>query len=141
MWSHVKEGDNLYPEEFAKANKLVGIISVNSRDAKWLDFVKKECKVEVGHVLPLLPISECLFSNVDFVKELVEWIKYRHGSADECNCKELVYELEGIYDNQIALKKIRSLKDFDSGNSLSNLLWWIQADITRRNKIVIMGAI
>ncbi|MED6106106.1 hypothetical protein PIB30_001500 [Stylosanthes scabra] len=122
MWFHVKEGDNLYQEDFVKASKLLDFISVNSRHTEMQYCLEKERNVLVRHVLPLLPISECLFSNVDFVKELVEWINssHRYGSA------ELAYALEGMYDNKIALKKIRSfmVKHFDCGNSLSNLLWW-----------------
>ncbi|MDP0995786.1 hypothetical protein, partial [Klebsiella pneumoniae] len=41
--------------------------------------------------------------------------------------KGFVYALEGIYDNDSALDKIRYLKGFDDGKSLSNLLWRIQS--------------
>ncbi|MED6106104.1 hypothetical protein PIB30_001498 [Stylosanthes scabra] len=130
MWWHVKEGDDMYEEEFAKENKLVGHLSANMRRRKMRDcWSEKDIKVAL-HVLPLLPISECLFSNVDFVKELVEWTESRYGAGDWW--KGFVYALEGIYDNQIALKKIRSLKQFDCGNSLSNLLWWIHSRVEEK---------
>ncbi|GJR75256.1 nucleotide-binding alpha-beta plait domain-containing protein, partial [Tanacetum coccineum] len=41
--------------------------------------------------------------------------------------KRFVYALEGVYDKDIALEKIRNLKGYDDGNSLSNLLWWIHS--------------
>ena len=41
--------------------------------------------------------------------------------------KGFVYALEGVYDKTTALEKIRGLKGFDDGNSLSNLLCWIYA--------------
>ncbi|QHO09482.1 hypothetical protein HN51_067977 [Arachis hypogaea] len=131
MWWHVKEGDNMYEEDFTTENKLVGYHSVNMRNRKMrYCYTSKESKIAL-HVLPLLPISECLFSNVDFVKELVEWTESGYGDGpadgDGDGWKGFVYALEGIYDNQIALKKIRSLKCFDCGNSLSNLLWWIHS--------------
>ncbi|MED6106107.1 hypothetical protein PIB30_001501 [Stylosanthes scabra] len=107
---HVKEGDNMYSEEFAKANKLVGYISASGRRNHTMrHYDVKDCKVAL-HVLLLLPISECLFSNVVFVKELVEWTHSRYGGGDRW--KGFVYALEGIYDNQTALKKIRRLKGF-----------------------------
>ena len=74
MWWHVKEEDNQYDEEFGKENKVVGVLWANKRDSglwfappEW-----RECRLGI-QLLPILPISEVLFSNVDFVKELVEW--------------------------------------------------------------------
>jgi endo-1,3(4)-beta-glucanase len=39
--------------------------------------------------------------------------------------KGFVFALQGIYDNEVALKNIKSLKGFEDGNSMTNLLWWI----------------
>ncbi|RHN50358.1 putative glucan endo-1,3-beta-D-glucosidase [Medicago truncatula] len=129
MWWHVKGGDNVYDEVFAKENKVVGVLWANKRDSglwfappEW-----KECRLGI-QLLPLLPISEFLFSNVDFVKELVEWTLpalNREGVGE--GWKGFVYALEGVYDNESGLKKIRSLNGFDDGNSLTNLLWWIHS--------------
>ncbi|KAK7381132.1 hypothetical protein VNO78_33658 [Psophocarpus tetragonolobus] len=129
MWWHVKEGDNLYGEDFEKQNKVVGVLWANKRDSglwfappEW-----KECRLGI-QLLPLLPISEALFSNGDFVKELVEWTLpalNREGVGE--GWKGFVYALQGIYDNEGALQKIRSLNGFDDGNSLTNLLWWIHS--------------
>ncbi|XLS56702.1 hypothetical protein HN51_006457 [Arachis hypogaea] len=124
MWWHVKEGDNIYEDDFAKENKLVGFLLANHRMSKMRDCYT-EWEIKIGlHVLPLLPITEFLFNNVDFVKDLVKstpseyvldmWMGF-------------VYALEGIYNNQVALKKIRGLKGFDVGNTMSNLLWWIHS--------------
>ncbi|XP_045818208.1 probable endo-1,3(4)-beta-glucanase ARB_01444 [Trifolium pratense] len=129
MWWQVKGGDNVYDEEFAKENKVVGVLWANKRDsglwfapADW-----KECRLGI-QLLPLLPISEVLFSNVDYVKELVEWTLpalNREGVGE--GWKGFVYALQGIYDNESGLQKIRSLNGFDDGNSLTNLLWWIHS--------------
>ena len=35
--------------------------------------------------------------------------------------------MEGIYDKEGALEKIKNLNGFDDGNSLTNLLWWIHS--------------
>ena len=35
--------------------------------------------------------------------------------------------MEGTYDKESALQKVRSLKVFDDGNSMTNLLWWIHS--------------
>ncbi|WJX72889.1 endo-1,3(4)-beta-glucanase [Trifolium repens] len=129
MWWHVKEGANMYEKDFTKKNKIIGVLWSNKRDsglwfgpAEW-----KECRLGI-QLLPLLPISEVLFSNVDYVKELVEWTLTalnREGVKE--GWKGFVYALEAIYDNESALEKIRKLKGFDDGNSLTNLLWWIHS--------------
>ncbi|KAF1877594.1 hypothetical protein Lal_00040310 [Lupinus albus] len=129
MWWQVKSGGNLYDKDFTKENRVVGVLWNNKRDSglwfappEW-----KECRLGI-QLLPLLPISEALFSNVDYVKELVEWTLpalNRQGVGE--GWKGFVYALEGIYDNENALQKIRSLSGFDDGNSLTNLLWWIHS--------------
>ncbi|KAK2420231.1 endo-1,3(4)-beta-glucanase [Trifolium repens] len=129
MWWHVKEGGNLYEEDFTKENRMMGVLWSNKRDSG-LWFAPpawKECRLGI-QLLPLLPISEVLFSNVDFVKELVEWTLTalnREGVGE--GWKGFVYALQGIYDNESGLKNIKELNGFDDGNSLTNLLWWIHS--------------
>jgi len=56
-------------------------------------------------VLPLSPISEVLFSDVKYAKELVEWTLpalKREGIGQKM--KGFVFALQGIYDNKGALK-------------------------------------
>ncbi|KAJ7975705.1 Endo-1,3(4)-beta-glucanase [Quillaja saponaria] len=128
-WWQVKEGDNIYEEDFTRENRVVGVLWANKRDSglwfappEW-----RECRLGI-QLLPLLPISEVLFSNVDFVRELVKWTLpalQREGVGE--GWKGFVYALEGIYDKEGALDKIRNLNGFDDGNSLSNLLWWIHS--------------
>ncbi|KAH7532850.1 glucan endo-1,3-beta-D-glucosidase 1 [Ziziphus jujuba] len=129
MWWHVREGDNLYEEDFTRENRMVGVLWANKRDSGlWFappDW--KECRLGI-QVLPLLPITEALFSDVGFVKDLVRWTLpalQREGVGE--GWKGFVYAMEGIYDKEGALGKIRSLNGFDDGNSLSNLLWWIHS--------------
>ena len=129
MWWHVKEGSNLYEEDFTKENRIMGVLWANKRDSglwfappEW-----RECRLGI-QLLPLVPISEVLFSDVDYVKELVEWTLpalNRDGVGE--GWKGFVYALQGIYDNEGALQKIRNLNGFDGGNSLTNLLWWIHS--------------
>ncbi|KAL1338418.1 hypothetical protein HN51_033067 [Arachis hypogaea] len=128
-WWHVKEGSGMYEGEFTKENRVMGVLWSNKRDsglwfapAEW-----KECRVGI-QVLPLLPISEALFSDVGYVKELVEWslaALKRDGVGE--GWKGFVYGLQGVYDNEGALENIRNLKGFDDGNSFTNLLWWIHS--------------
>ncbi|KAJ7971176.1 Endo-1,3(4)-beta-glucanase [Quillaja saponaria] len=68
-WWQVKEGDNLYEEDFTRENRLVGVLWANKRDsglwfapADW-----RECRLGI-QLLPLLPISEILFSDVGFAE-------------------------------------------------------------------------
>ncbi|KAL4577356.1 hypothetical protein LXL04_013465 [Taraxacum kok-saghyz] len=126
-WWHVREEDTLYAADFTKENRVVGIVWANKRESglwfappEW-----KECRLGI-QVLPLLPITEVLFSDVGFTRQLVEWTLpalKREGVDD--GWKGFVYALEGVYENQIAFEKMRNLTGYDSGNSLSNLLWWI----------------
>ncbi|WCJ25426.1 glycosyl hydrolase family 81 protein [Euphorbia peplus] len=128
-WWHVRENDKLYESEFTMENRVVGVLWANKRDSglwfappEW-----KECRLGI-QLLPLLPISETLFSDVRFVKELVNWTipaLGREGVGE--GWKGFVYALEGIYDKESALEKIGKLNGHDDGNSLSNLLWWIHS--------------
>ncbi|CAL0299113.1 unnamed protein product [Lupinus luteus] len=128
-WWHVNEESTLYEEEFTKENRVVGVLWANKRDSG-LWFAPKELREDrLGiQVLPIVPISESLFSNVGYVKELVEWTLpalNREGVGE--GWKGFAYALEGVYDNENALRKIRSLNGFDDGNSFTNLLWWIHS--------------
>lgn len=128
-WWHVREEGNVYAEDFTRENRVVGVLWANKRDsglwfapAEW-----RECRLGI-QLLPLLPISEVLFSDVGFARELVKWTLpalSREGVGE--GWKGFVYALEGIYDKEGALDKIKSLNGHDDGNSLSNLLWWIHS--------------
>ncbi|KAG5001178.1 hypothetical protein AAZX31_08G240300 [Glycine max] len=124
-WWHVKAEDNLYEEEFAKDNRIVGVLWANKRDSKlwWAPATCRECRLGI-QVLPLLPITETLFSDADYVKELVEWTVPFLSSQ---GWKGMTYALQGIYDKKTALQNIRKLTGFDDGNSFTNLLWWIHS--------------
>ncbi|XP_020205840.1 probable endo-1,3(4)-beta-glucanase ARB_01444 [Cajanus cajan] len=126
---HVEEGGTLYEEEFTKENRVMGVLWSNKRDTGlWFaPAERRECRLGI-QLLPLVPVSEAVFSNVEYVKDLVEWTLpalERDGVGE--GWKGFVYALQGVYDNEGALKKIRSLKGYDDGNSLSNLLWWIHS--------------
>ncbi|KDP24360.1 hypothetical protein JCGZ_25656 [Jatropha curcas] len=105
---------------------MVAVLFSNMRDSRlWFAPAKaKECRVGI-QVLPSVPITEVLFSDVGFVKELLNWTLpalKREEVKDQW--KVFVYALEGIYDKEMALKKIRELKDYGDYNSLTNMLWW-----------------
>ncbi|XP_074578217.1 glucan endo-1,3-beta-D-glucosidase-like [Curcuma longa] len=127
MWWHVREGEGIYEDDFSSQNRVVGVLWNNKRDsglwfapAEW-----RECRLGI-QVLPLLPITEVLFRDVRFVKELVNWTApalAREGVGQ--GWKGFVYALEGMYDRETALEKTRMLTGHDDGNSLSNLLWWL----------------
>ncbi|CAH9102164.1 unnamed protein product [Cuscuta epithymum] len=128
-WWHVSEDNVIYPKEFTRENRVVGVLWANKRDSSlWFAPPEwKECRLGI-QLLPILPISEVLFSNVGFVKQLVEWTLpalARDGVGE--GWKGFVYALEGIYDKAGALRKVRELKGYDDGNSLTNLLWWIHS--------------
>ncbi|WJX80772.1 endo-1,3(4)-beta-glucanase [Trifolium repens] len=128
-WWHVKVENNLYGEDFAKENRIVGILWANKRDSKlwWAPSECRECRLSI-QVLPLLPITETLFNDGVYAKELVEWtLPSLKNKTNVEGWKGFTYALQGVYDKKNALKKIRMLKGFDDGNSFSNLLWWIHS--------------
>ncbi|XP_058736458.1 glucan endo-1,3-beta-D-glucosidase 1-like [Vicia villosa] len=124
-WWHVKGENNVYGTDFAKENRIVGVLWANKRDSGlwWASSECRECRLSI-QVLPLLPISENLFNDGVYAKELVEWTL---PSLSKEGWKGFTYALQGVYDKENALKNIRTLKGFDDGNSLSNLLWWIHS--------------
>nr|GLL18804.1 probable endo-1,3(4)-beta-glucanase ARB_01444 [Ipomoea trifida] len=130
-WWHVREDpeNSVYTQEFSRENRVVGVLWANKRDSG-LRFAPPEWRERrVGiQLLPLLPISEALFSDLQFVKELAEWTEpalSRDGVEDAW--KGFVYALEGLYDQEGALEKIKSLNGYEEGNSETNLLWWIHS--------------
>ncbi|KAL6139825.1 hypothetical protein ACLB2K_058126 [Fragaria x ananassa] len=128
-WWHVHQGDNIYEDVFASANKITGIVWSDKRDTGLWFAPQTSLEIRVGiQVLPISPITEVLFSNVSYVKELVEWTApalTKEGVTDAW--RGFDYSLEGIYNKQDALQKIKNLGGFDDGNSLTNLLWWIHS--------------
>ncbi|KAG9448709.1 hypothetical protein H6P81_008674 [Aristolochia fimbriata] len=131
QWWHVKEGSSLY-KEFGKENRVVGILWSTKRDSTlWFAPPEwRECRLGI-QLLPILPITEVLFSDIEYAKELVKWASptlKRKGVGE--GWKGFIYALQALYDEDLALKKIDELNGFDDGNSLSNLLWWIYS---RRN--------
>ncbi|KAL6655659.1 hypothetical protein ACP70R_006485 [Stipagrostis hirtigluma subsp. patula] len=137
-WWHVREGEGIYEDDFSGSNRVVGVLWANKRDSglwfappEW-----KECRLGI-QLLPVLPISEALFPDVAFVKDLVGWTLpalSRDGVGE--GWKGFVYALEGIYDKEAALAKTRALTGHDDGNSLTNLLWWLHS----RGSVVDDGA-
>ncbi|CAK7335101.1 unnamed protein product [Dovyalis caffra] len=127
-WWHVKEEDKLYPEDFTKENRVVGVLWANKRDSGlWFappDWKERRLGIQL---LPLLPISEVLFSDVGFTRELVNWTLPALARRVREGLKGFIYALEGIYDKESALEKIKNLNGHDDGNTLTNLLWWIHS--------------
>ncbi|KAF8081349.1 hypothetical protein N665_0891s0024 [Sinapis alba] len=129
MWWQVNEDNVMYPKDFTAKNRLVGVLWSTKRDSSlWFgDSEWKECRLG-QQLLPLIPVSEILFSDVKFVKQLVKWTlpALKRDGVKE-GWKGFVYALESVYDKYEALEKSRGLREFDDGNSLSNLLWWVHS--------------
>nr|VDC85422.1 unnamed protein product [Brassica rapa] len=130
MWWQVKEDDTLYPSDFTAENRVVGVLWSTKRDSGLWFAPKewKECRLGI-QLLPILPVSEILFSDVKFAKQLVDWTLPaldREGGVGE-GWKGFLYALESMYDKDGAMEKVKGLKGHDDGNSLSNLLWWIHS--------------
>ncbi|KAL6846086.1 hypothetical protein ACP4OV_023534 [Aristida adscensionis] len=128
-WWHVRAGEGVYEDDFSGENRVVGVLWANKRDSglwfappEW-----RECRLGI-QLLPLLPVSEALFPDAAFVRELVGWAApalARDGVGE--GWKGFVYALEGVYDREAALAKTRALTGHDDGNTLTNLLWWLHS--------------
>ncbi|CAA6670077.1 unnamed protein product [Spirodela intermedia] len=128
-WWHVREEERIYEVDFRRENRIVGIVWSNKRDScLWFAPTEwKECRLGI-QVLPLLPITELLFMDEGFARELVNWASpalEREGVGE--GWKGFVYALQGIYDKETALSRTRGLTIFDDGNSLTNMLWWLHS--------------
>ncbi|KAE8684683.1 hypothetical protein F3Y22_tig00111105pilonHSYRG00212 [Hibiscus syriacus] len=106
-WWHVKEGDNLYGDEFTIENRVVGVLWANKRDsALWFappDW--RECRLGI-QLLPILPISEVLFSDIGFTRELVNWTLPalgRDGVGE--GWKGFVYAMEAITTKRVLWRR------------------------------------
>ncbi|XLR21174.1 probable endo-1,3(4)-beta-glucanase ARB_01444 [Arachis ipaensis] len=123
MWHHLKRDDEKF-DEFTKENRLMELLCSNKRVSGGV----KDHALDM-HVLPLLPITEFLYFDVGFMKEVVEWTMpcLNRDGVEEIS-KGFLYAMEGIYDNEAALEKVRELSSFnDVRSSLSNLLWWLHS--------------
>ncbi|KAJ7528241.1 hypothetical protein O6H91_16G091200 [Diphasiastrum complanatum] len=126
LW-HVPSWSSLYESQFVDQNRVVGVLWASKRDSGlWFappDW--RECRLGI-QLLPITPITEYLFKDVNFVQELVEWTwpaLSRAGVGE--GWKGFVYALQAMYARGPALNNTLLLKSHDDGNSLSNLLWWI----------------
>ncbi|KAF8090196.1 hypothetical protein N665_0483s0034 [Sinapis alba] len=130
MWWQVKQEDTMYSSDFTAENRVVGVLWSTKRDSGLWFAPKewKECRLGI-QLLPILPVSEILFSDVKFAKQLVDWTLPaldREGGVGE-GWKGFLYALESMYDKDGTMVKVKGLKGHDDGNSLSNLLWWIHS--------------
>ena len=126
LW-HIPSDSTLYEGDFVSRHRMVGVLWANKRDTG-LWFAPSEWReTRLGiQVLPILPITEILFQDIGFAKELVEWVQSslsRPGVGD--GWKGFVYALQALYAPEEALRNVNALSGHDDGNSLSNMLWWI----------------
>ncbi|XP_022159208.1 probable endo-1,3(4)-beta-glucanase ARB_01444 [Momordica charantia] len=126
-WWHVRRDSGIYERGFVEENRVVGILWSGARESRlWFAPAEwRECRLGI-QVLPVLPVTERLFSDEEYVREAVEWAAAAVEREDAGEgWKGFAYALEGIYDKKNGVEKIKKLKNHDDGNSLSNLLWWI----------------
>ncbi|KAG6542635.1 hypothetical protein Mapa_015966 [Marchantia paleacea] len=126
LW-HVKSDNNIYEPAFVSANKVVGVLWANKRDTNLWFAPRDNREMCLGiQVLPISPITEIMFQDIDFVRELVEWALpalSREGVTDAW--RGFVYALMALYQPTKAHRLIHELVAHDDGNSLTNLLWWV----------------
>ncbi|KAH7288354.1 hypothetical protein KP509_31G023500 [Ceratopteris richardii] len=128
LW-HVHRNSSLYESVFVSRNRMLGVLWANKRDTglwfappEW-----KECRLGI-QLLPIVPITEFLFKDLDFVKDLVEWASTSLSRPDvKDEWKGFIYALQALYAPNEALNNVTALREHDDGNSLSNLLWWVHS--------------
>ena len=100
----------MYEKDFTKENRIMGVLWSNKRDSGLLFAPTEQREDRLGiQVLPSCPISEVFFSNVKYVKDLVEWTMPALKGVSEKR-KGFLYDSQGIYDNEGGVKNIKCLK-------------------------------
>lgn len=130
LW-HVPSDSKLYNPEFVEANRIVSIVWSTKRDSGlWFAGAeRRDCRLGI-QVLPITPVTEAMFPDKHYVKELVDWATELINNENVTDAwRGFIYALKAIYDPRAALEAATSLNGHDDGNSYSNLLWWIH---TRR---------
>ncbi|CAM0902231.1 unnamed protein product [Alopecurus aequalis] len=131
-WWHApkEEGAMIYDDEFSSGTRVVHVVWANRRDGQ-PSSCPPERRLGVVQFPPLLPITQALFSDTGFVRELVEYWSTPAASSSQQGVGEgwkgFVYALEGIYDKDSALEKARALTAHDDGDTQTNLLWWLHS--------------
>eukprot|EP00250_Pteridium_aquilinum_P020727 c24920_g1_i1 orf=47-2338(+) len=88
-------------------------------------------------VSPLAPISEILFNNITFAKELVDWASPSLSTPHTTSTwKGHVYALQALYEHSFDFiqKNVFALSYPNNENSLSILVWWIYSREAQSNE-------
>lgn len=131
VYWHIAPASVLYDPAFAKANAIVGVLWANKRDSGLWFAESERYEIRVGiQVLPITPYTQRLFGGDGgaFARRAVGWAlpaMAAGGAAVTDAWRGFVWALQGTYDVGAALGNVHALTEFDSGNSLSNLLWWL----------------
>eukprot|EP00475_Leptophrys_vorax_P028696 TRINITY_DN4172_c0_g1_i3.p1 TRINITY_DN4172_c0_g1~~TRINITY_DN4172_c0_g1_i3.p1 ORF type:complete len:514 (-),score=0.21 TRINITY_DN4172_c0_g1_i3:188-1504(-) len=116
-----------YDETFANANRLVGMVWANKRDAGLWFAAADQIDKRVGiQVLPITPYLLFLFPDREFNAKVTEWalpLVQTDGVTDQW--KAFTWAVQATHDPQAARKNIEALSVYDEGNSQSNMLWWL----------------
>lgn len=97
-WRHVKEQDTLYSDKFTRYSRVVGNLWASTRKSS--SFYQRAESLS-KQVLPITPVSEVLFPDLAFVRQLVNWAwpSFANLHVDE-GWKGFVYALQGMYDGE-----------------------------------------
>ncbi len=117
----VDSTDNIYPPPFANFG-CVGVLWATKVDA--LTFFGGQTEFVYGiQMLPYTPITEALLDR-NWVDETWPRLSTTAANAEE-PWAGLLYLAYGVVDAEAARREIRTLSDYDDGNSLTNSLWWL----------------
>lgn len=126
LW-HLPSNTSIYANPFAEANRVMGVVWSNKRDAG-LWFASAESKeMRTGiQMLPVTPYTNILFRNRDYALQLFNWTQPALAQPNVTDqWRGFSWALQALNDPAGALQNVQSLKEHDDGNSLTNLLWFV----------------
>ncbi|KAM3577913.1 hypothetical protein VYU27_000018 [Nannochloropsis oceanica] len=122
---HMRNDSKVYDAVFA-ANRMVGV--VGGLDATCHTWFGESLEYVHGiNLMPFTPITEALL-DVGYVKEeyaVLSPVLTRQEEPVAEEWKGFVYLDHAVLDPASAWEEVQMLDKFDSGNSLSNSLWWV----------------
>lgn len=123
---HMTQEDSVYPAEYT-ANKMVGMVwGTKVVDATW--FASGTAYVHGIQMLPFTPVSEELLAPRAWVAEQLPVMQQGMAASKPVPTDCWIGFMMGtraVLDANQAWEDVATLRDFDNGNSRTNLQYWI----------------
>eukprot|EP00850_Spirogloea_muscicola_P018117 SM000162S02395 [mRNA] locus=s162:244011:248305:- [translate_table: standard] len=108
---HIPDNSTLYDAVYTQANRVTGVLWANKRDSGLWFASSDNHDIRLGiQAIPISPITERLFSDKAYTKQLVSWSLASEGPETSDGWKGFVYALQAIDNKSIALNNIQPLQ-------------------------------